>query len=111
MANAITRMLSHAHARRTCGSAIHARAGCYPEGMAAQRDPAHLVTFFELAGAGARDELAALGERASAAGAACELLVSETQEDLWLLVCRGGPLTDAPAGARTWRFRRVGVRP
>ena len=94
---------------------MRGRAGCYPAAMTAERSRAHLVTFYELAGAGARDELTAIEERVSAAGASCELLVSETQEDLWLLVCRGGRATDVPAdvpaGARTWRFRRAEGRP
>ena len=63
------------------------------------------ITFFELSGARAREELATFGARAARRGTRCELLASATEPDLYLLVCRGEPAADdAPPGARTWSF-------
>jgi hypothetical protein len=72
-------------------------------------DPAP-ITFIELAGAGARERLTDLATLAAERGSRCELLVSEEQRDLYLLLCRGeAEPPPAPAGARTWSFRPVRV--
>lgn len=69
---------------------------------------AEKVTFVERAGGDARAELSHLGTRAAEGGASCELLVSDAQPDLYLLVCRGGNGLQASAeGARVWRFRTL----
>ncbi len=65
------------------------------------------VQFFERAGAGARDALERLGRRLRAEGAAAELLSSEDQPGLWLLLARGGPEVEPEDGTRRWRFRTV----
>lgn len=68
------------------------------------------VRFFELAGPDARGALAPLAEACRRTGADVELLAGVDQDDLWLLVARGGSEPDAlrvPLGARVWRFRRV----
>ena len=68
------------------------------------------VRFFELAGADARAALAPLAEAWRSAGADVELLLAVDQDDLWLLVARGGGEPGAcpvPSGARVWRFRSV----
>lgn len=84
-------------------NAITSQTDCYPAGM----DDVP-ITFIELSGAGARDELASLAARAVSRGSRCELLVSEAQGDLYLLMCRGGAALPAPpAEARSWSFRPV----
>lgn len=86
-------------------NAITVRADCY----AAPMDAAP-ITFIELSGPGARDELATVATRATERGSRCELLVSEAQGDLYLLVCRGGEEPPAPPeDARAWSFRPVEV--
>ncbi len=68
------------------------------------------VRFFELAGAGARAALAPLADAWRRTGADVELLTAVDQDDLWLLVARGGREPEAlpvPIGARVWRFRSV----
>lgn len=68
------------------------------------------VRFFELAGVNARAALAPLADAWRSTGAQVELLSAVDQDDLWLLVARGGDEPDAlpvPSGARVWRFRRV----
>lgn len=82
-----------------------------------------ITTFVELSGERAGDVLAAYGASVARAGDACELLASETQEDLFLLVCHGSRpaaegreesgserrLPALPAGAKTWAFRMIEV--
>ena len=68
------------------------------------------VRFFELAGADARVALAPLADAWRRTGADVELLTAVGQDDLWLLVARGGTEPEAapvPPGARAWRFRSV----
>ena len=68
------------------------------------------VRFFELAGTEAQEALAPLAEAWRRTGADVELLTAVDQDDLWLLVARGGREPDAlpvPSGARVWRFRSV----
>lgn len=84
-------------------NAITVRADCYPAPMDAAP-----ITFIELAGADARERLADLAGRAAERGNRCELLVSEAQPDLYLLLCRGAAEPPAPpAQARVWSFRPV----
>jgi hypothetical protein len=82
-----------------------------------------ITTFVELSGKTAGDLLAAYGKSVAEQGAACELLASETQENLFLLVCHGAEasvdgredtgaaqwLPALPVGAKTWTFRMVEV--
>lgn len=67
------------------------------------------VTFYELAGEGAKTKLEALAGDLQKAGMTTELLESTGQPGLFLLVCRGAENAhpDAPAGAKVWQFRRV----
>ncbi len=68
------------------------------------------MRFFELAGTDARGVLAPLADAWRRTGADVELLTAVDQDDLWLLVARGGHEPDAapvPSGARVWRFRSV----
>ncbi|MFN2321936.1 MAG: hypothetical protein ABR510_03130 [Trueperaceae bacterium] len=68
------------------------------------------VRFFELAGPDARAALAPLADAWRRTGALVELLSAVDQDDLWLLVVRGGHEPEAlpvPRGARVWRFRSV----
>jgi len=65
------------------------------------------VRFFERAGRDARATLAALAGRLREGGAEVELLASDEQPGLWLLVARGGPEVLADAATRTWRFTTV----
>lgn len=70
------------------------------------------VRFFELAGTDARAALAPLADAWQRTGADVELLAAVDQDDLWLLVARGGHEPDVlpvPRGARVWRFRSVAV--
>lgn len=105
------------------GNVIKSRGDCYSDGMDPTEtptqagpgipDPDETVTFIELAGDAARDTLGAYGAAVARAGAACELLASETQPDLFLLVCRAmrgdgrQAARDIPADARQWSFRRI----
>ena len=83
--------------------AITPLADCYPDAMAATT-----VTFVELAGDRARDELTAFAARIAPLGTPCELMASTTQATLYLLVCRGAPATDdAPSDARVWTFETL----
>jgi len=68
---------------------------------------AEYVHFVELASATAPEQLAPQAERWRSEGAACHLLVSDEQPDLWLLVATAATPPSAPtvAGARVWRFR------
>ena len=68
------------------------------------------VRFFELAGADAQAALAPLADAWRRTGADVELLIAVDQDDLWLLVARGGSEAEAltvPPGTRVWRFRSV----
>ena len=68
------------------------------------------VRFFELTGADARGVLAPLADAWRRSGADVELLTAVDQDDLWLLVARGGhepEATQVPSGARVWWFRSV----
>lgn len=68
------------------------------------------VRFFELAGPDARAALTPVSDAWRRTGAEIELLAAVDQDDLWLLVVRGGREPDAlpvPRGARVWRFRSV----
>ena len=68
------------------------------------------VRFFELAGTDAAATLAPLADAWRRTGAAVELLAAVDQDDLWLLVARGGdepPAPPVPTGTRVWRFRSV----
>ena len=68
------------------------------------------VRFFELAGADAQATLEPIADAWRRSGANVELLTAVDQDDLWLLVARGGREPDAlpvPRGARVWRFRSV----
>ena len=78
------------------------------------------VTFYELAGEDAKAQLGALAEALLGAGIKAELLESQTQAGLFLLVCdtddltddltdnlTGNPLVTAPPNAKVWQFRRV----
>lgn len=70
--------------------------------------PSAPVRFFERAGSDARAVLERLRLDLVAGGAEVELLVSEDQADLWLLVARGGgPEPALDAAVRRWRFRSV----
>ena len=74
------------------------------------------VTFYELAGEDAKAQLGALAEALLGAGIKAELLESQTQAGLFLLVCytddltanlTDNPLVTAPPNAKVWQFRRV----
>jgi hypothetical protein len=58
------------------------------------------ITFVELAGPGARERLSAA---AAALAEPSELLQGLDQDDLWLLIVRGG-VERPPERARVWRF-------
>jgi hypothetical protein len=78
-----------------------------PPSPAPAADPPD-VRFVELAGADARAALLPLADAWHRAGADVELLAAVDQEDLWLLVARGGGEPhgpDVPKRARVWRFR------
>lgn len=82
--------------------------GPTPPPSPAPAEDAPDVRFVELAGADARAALVALADAWRRAGADVELLAAVDQEDLWLLVARGGGERDAPGvpqRARVWRFR------
>lgn len=70
------------------------------------------MTFYELAGEDAKAQLGALAEALLRAGIKAQLLESQTQVGLFLLVCHtdnltGNPLVTAPPNAKVWQFRRV----
>ena len=74
------------------------------------------VTFYELAGEDAKAQLGMLAEAFVRAGIKAELLESQTQAGLFLLVCHtddltanltDNPLVTAPPNAKVWQFRRV----
>jgi hypothetical protein len=80
-----------------------------PTSAAFEADPLE-VRFFELSGTDAADALAPLADAWRGAGADVELLAAIDQDDLWLLVARGGGEPAAPrvpTGTRVWRFRSV----
>ncbi len=72
------------------------------------------VTFYELAGEGAKKELETLARTLQKSGVATELLESAPQPGLFLLVCRETEdisaediSADLPTGTKVWQFRPV----
>ena len=70
-----------------------------------------VTVFYELSGDAARVRLKAFTPALTALGWDVELLESTTQQNLFLLLCRGADATplpgDIPTGVRVWQFRRA----
>lgn len=81
---------------------------CYPCKM---DHDSQIVTFVELTGEGAAAVLAEYGRSVARTGTDCELLASETQTNMYLLICRGKALENVPDSAKHWSFRSIEVYP